>query len=792
MKLPFRAFCGALLSLSLLPFAIAEEEPTEATQDDKPVAELPAANVPGPLAGHSSHGEAFDAGPRQAACLIKGTGKVNFPVTTKKPTVQQFINQGVGQLHGFWYFEAERSFRQAAALDPDCAIAYWGMAMANTNNEKRAKAFIAEAAKRKSDASLREALWIDALHKYYHSEKYEAAKKKDAKKADTDRRREYTKALENIIFEFPEDIEAKAFLAVHIWQSRSNLPITSHQAVDSLLNEVFRVEPNHPAHHYRIHLWDDEKPLRAVKSAALNGPAAPAIAHMWHMPGHTYSKLNRYADAAWQQEAASRVDHAYMIHDRVMPDEIHNYAHNEEWLIRDLLFLGRARQALDLAKNMIEMPRHSRYNTPAKSGTASFGRKRLIDTLSLYELWDETIDLSDTPYLEPTDDRIEQARRLRLLGMAWFAKGDTEQGEEQLAALEELQDKAKADQKAAGEKAEADARKPKPGKDGKPSQAKLDEKAVAKAKADAIKAQESKVEPLEKLVEELKGHQALAAGDAKKALEHFAKAKSPGKEFLSRVHLQAGDKAKAEQVAREAVNASENQAYPLANLADVLFRCEKEPEAANAFGQLRSIGAQMDLDLPVIKRLEPLIKDRNLPPDWRMKVATEDDIGQRPPLDSLGPVRWRPSAAPSWSLPAGDGKTVSLSDYRGKPVVVIFYLGFGCLHCVEQLKAFAPINDKFAEAGISLVAISTDSLDDLKKSIAKNDPVKIPFPLVSDSNLKIFKSYRAFDDFENQPLHATLLIDGQGLVRWQDISYDPFTDAKFLLQEAKRLLAIGK
>ena len=56
---------------------------------------------------------------------------------------------------------------------------------------------------------------------------------------------------------------------------------------------------------------------------ALCGQSAPGIAHMWHMPGHIFSDLHRYADAAWQQEASARVDHAYMIRDGVLPDEIY-------------------------------------------------------------------------------------------------------------------------------------------------------------------------------------------------------------------------------------------------------------------------------------------------------------------------------------------------------------------------------------------------------------------------------------------------------------------------------------
>ncbi|MDX1564361.1 MAG: hypothetical protein R3236_03095, partial [Phycisphaeraceae bacterium] len=72
--------------------------------------------------GHSYHGEAFNEGPRQKAYLMGGTGKVHFPISTESKPAQAFFNQGIGQLHGFWYFEAERSFRQVITLDPDCAM----------------------------------------------------------------------------------------------------------------------------------------------------------------------------------------------------------------------------------------------------------------------------------------------------------------------------------------------------------------------------------------------------------------------------------------------------------------------------------------------------------------------------------------------------------------------------------------------------------------------------------------------------------------------------------------------
>jgi hypothetical protein len=61
--------------------------------------------------------------------------------------------------------------------------------------------------------------------------------------------------------------------------------------------------------------------------------------------------------------------------------------------------------------------------------------------------------------------------------------------------------------------------------------------------------------------------------------------------------------------------------------------------------------------------------------DWRVPVPEKSDIGKRPSLDSLGPFRWQPYDAPSWTLTDGDYKKRSLSDYQGKPVLIVFYLG---------------------------------------------------------------------------------------------------------------------
>src|ERR1043165_5141599 len=124
---------------------------------------------PDVLPGHSYHGEIFDEGPRQKAYLMTGTGNVRFPITTRSAQAQKFFEQGVGQLHGFWYFEAERSFRQVTLLDPDCAMAYWGMAMANWENEQRAAAFIKNARPLLRNTSRREQLYIESVAELHAS-----------------------------------------------------------------------------------------------------------------------------------------------------------------------------------------------------------------------------------------------------------------------------------------------------------------------------------------------------------------------------------------------------------------------------------------------------------------------------------------------------------------------------------------------------------------------------------------------------------------------------------------------
>ena len=769
--------------------AEAEPKPTPAATADEPA---------GIAAGHSLHGEAFNQGPRQRAHLMSGTGPVHFPVTTRHPDVQKFVEQGIGQVHGFWYFEAERSFRQAATLDPECAIAYWGMALANVNNATRAKSFIAEAVKRKSQAGRLETLLIEQLHGDLNSQANREAKFKTR-----------VEALRAIVAEFPNELEPKAFLGLALYNGRTALKLDQAE-VDKTLQEILAVEPLHPVHHYRVHLWDLKDSSKALNSAALCGQSSPSIAHMWHMPGHTFSKLQRYDDAAWQQEASARVDHANMMRDRVLPDQIHNFAHNNEWLIRDLTYIGRWQDAVALARNMTELPQHPKYNSFSR-GSGYYGRLRLFDVLSQFELWEQLIELCHQSCLPPTDSETEQVKRLRHLGIAQARSGhsDAARGvlaelESRLAAAREKSPKTKTEpsqpeqpkpEAAANADSKSESSKDEPPK-------KPDEEAENKepnseeptrrrpaGRRPGGTPPKNPFEHLEKAVAAVQGHLAFAANDFVGALPLLRNA---GEDALviARTQALAGEHEAAIKSVEAFVKSQAQRVRPLAVQVEILSRAGKKEQAQQAFDRLRGMSRSIQWGAPVFDRLAPLAAEFGYPTDWRIITAPATDVGNRPDLDSLGPFRWQPMPAQDWSLPDSDGRLRALKDFQGRPVVVIFYLGFGCLHCAEQLHSFAAATKEFRASGIELIAISSDGRKDLQQSL-DNYPPGMPFPLVSDESLDVFKAWRAFDDFENVPLHGTFLVDGRGLVRWQDISFEPFKDPKFVLQESRRLLGLA-
>jgi peroxiredoxin/outer membrane biosynthesis protein TonB len=732
-----------------------------------------------PLPGHSAHGEAFNEGPRQEAHFMAGTGKVNFPVTTAKPLAQRFFNQGIGQLHGFWFFEAERSFRQVAKLDPDCAMAYWGMAMANLNNEKRARGFIVKAVDRKAKAHPHELLWINMLESYL----------KEDKRDDNKRELDAIRDLELIVQTYPDNIEAKAFLAWKIWHGKNEASISSPMAVQAILDQVFAVDPNHPAHHYAIHLWDGFKPEQGLKSAAAGGPSAPGIAHMWHMPGHIYSKLRRFDDAAWQQEASTRVDHAYMIENFVQPDQIHNYAHNEEWLIRTYNELGQAQKAITLASDLIAHPQHPANNTLDKGGcSASYGRTRLLDTLIKWELWPLLLaSCSENSLLIPiVPQPSHESARLKAIGLAHFAQeSPTELAKtiDRLVALDKSE-AAKA-QKAPVPKPTEEVRKAEPVKSPAPATPPIDSKKTADTSKKPSK-EKPKTRPSETAIKELQLLESILK-KTPEAAKRLSEAKELDKTLVAKSWLLLGDLPKA-------IAATSNLPQDLAGLitkAEILDQCKKTAEAKKAFESAQKLAFNMDPDLPAAVTLKRLAKKFNAK-SWQGSPQKRTDLGSRPPLDELGPLLWTPPIAPEWAASDLESHPIVGGVKPGKPQLLVFYLGSECTHCVDQLNTLSKHLDAFANQGIIVQAISPQLPPEAVKVRPKLTNLKdiTQLHLLSDPHFIAFKSFRAFDDFENDALHATVLLDADNRIRWIDISYQPFMDIPFLLKESKRLLEI--
>jgi peroxiredoxin len=766
--------------------------------------------------GHSRHGATFDEGPRQAAYLMLGMSEqVHFPVEGIAAEAQRFFDQGVTQLHGFWYFEAERSFRQVLVLAPGHAMAYWGIALANIEAPARAAGSIARAVAASGALPDRERRYVDAWAAFYQLDDQARAEltsgddarvqaaitalaaknEKREQKLDDERYRQLLKDLGTIVYEYPDDLEAKALLAIHVWLAYdwgAGIPIVSHTAVDALLDQVFAKAPKHPAHHYRIHLWDREDGRRALASARQIGDSAPGIAHQWHMAGHIYAKLDRHAEAAWQQEASGRVDHAHMRRDRVMPFLIHNYGHNQEWLARSLSYLGDVDAALGIAKNLAELPRHPKFNRLDESDSiAGYARARLVQVCEDFALWRTAVELDRSGHLEASDDIGGEVDRLGLLGRAWFRLGDVDAGDRIVAAVGDLLVRARQRRAQLIDEAEsaAFAAAPEP-------------KKVREAASEAAKKPTDQVQSVLQLQRELAAERLLATGDAAAALVIFEAQRGLSKLLLADAHLAAGAADKAVEVLEAEVKAQPRRAASMLRLVIALEAAGTEASKARAEelrGQLRGEPFELaDVELTKLARIhspglglrlavpgdaEPLF------PDVR---TFGDDFGPRPELATLGPVHWQPWSAPSCTLPKVGGGTLAIgAGASTRPTLVVFYLGFGCLHCVEQLHALRPKVAAFGALGIDVVAVGSDTLAAATEAAAALAPDQaLPFPLLADPELAAFRAFRCHDDFEGMPLHGTFLLDAEGRVRWQDISYEPFVQIEWLVGEAARLLRL--
>jgi len=231
-------------------------------------------------------------------------GTVSFNISCK-PQVKTEFDRGIALLHSFWLDEAGRSFGNVAAADPDCAMAYWGEAMADFNQVNGgptdAGVVAGNHALRMADKArekdAREAAYIHALQLFF-----DGYTEKDFDARAT----RYTDAMEEVARHYSDDLEAQVFYALALINSdpRDDVALINPKKAVAILYPIFRQHPDHPGiAHYIIHACDNpvmaQQGLEAARRYASIAPAAP---HALHMPGHIFARLG-----LWDEDIRSNL-----------------------------------------------------------------------------------------------------------------------------------------------------------------------------------------------------------------------------------------------------------------------------------------------------------------------------------------------------------------------------------------------------------------------------------------------------------------------------------------------------
>lgn len=278
----------------------------------------------GSLARRLMVSAAFAAPAGQAAPipLYDDLTKSPFAVTTSNPQAQRYFSQGLLMTYGFNHAGAVRSFRAAQRLDPDCAICWWGEAVAlgpniNAPMDERdrdaALSAMDRAMKLRDQASPLERALIEALATRYS---------RDPKAARADLDGAYADAMLEVARRFPanDDVAVLAAEAVmdtspwNYWEADKRTPVGRSGEAVRLVETVLGRNPAHvQAAHLYIHLLEAADPQRAEAAAdRLAKPLAPSAAHLVHMPSHIYYGRGRYADSVRVNLAAARADEAFI------------------------------------------------------------------------------------------------------------------------------------------------------------------------------------------------------------------------------------------------------------------------------------------------------------------------------------------------------------------------------------------------------------------------------------------------------------------------------------------------
>jgi hypothetical protein len=356
-------------------------------------------------------------------------GKVHFETSCKGDAQKQFDRAMLYQ-HSFWYRASQMAFEDALKADPECAIAYWGIALSllwnphvptPPKNLADGAAAIAKA-KAAGAKSQRERDYIDAL----------AAMYTDADKTGhLARSQAYAKAMEQVAQRYPQEDEAQIHyaLALNTSASPADKSYANQLKGAAILEPIFERQPQHPGvAHYLIHLYD-YPPIaeKGLKAARLYAKIAPGAAHAQHMPSHIFTRVGY-----WEESIASNAEAARVAKEST---DFHDQLHAMDYMVYAYLQLGQDQKAKAVLDEMKTVAGFTETFLPGPYALAVSPARYAIERGD----WKAAADLAVRP--SPLPHIVAMTHFARALGAA--RSGNAEAAKADIAKLSELLDKSR-------------------------------------------------------------------------------------------------------------------------------------------------------------------------------------------------------------------------------------------------------------------------------------------------------------------------------------------------------------
>lgn len=382
------------------------------------------------------------------APLYDNLGHHHYTITTASPDAQKYFDQGLTLSYAFNHAEAIRAFKQATALDPKCAMCFWGIAFAYGPNinapitedaAKEAWQAIGQARAVAASASDKERAFIDALANRYRADP-------KAERAPLDRA--YAEAMRAVAARFPDDLDAATLFAQSLmdtapwnyWEKNGE-PRAFTNDVLKALESVLAKKPDHVgALHLYIHAVEaSPNPGRASKYADTLATLVPGAGHLVHMPAHIYLRTGRYNEASVANQHAVKADEAYFKGDAVkenMMYQVGYYPHNIHFFVASASMEGRKADALKAAEEVRAKMHGDMLRDPGMGGMVQHMNLTPLYTKVRFSMWDEVLAEPAPPDGLPFLSAMSHTAR----GLAYAAQGHVKDAETERAAVAAIKD----------------------------------------------------------------------------------------------------------------------------------------------------------------------------------------------------------------------------------------------------------------------------------------------------------------------------------------------------------------